>query len=90
MKINDFISQAHIPQPVYVFSYVNLIFSAPLGRQCHLKYAPSTFEHSICSIQTEDFCVPCLILLIEITRQFSCYLYPTIQVLMHCAVPQNL
>lgn len=89
MKINDFISQAHIPQPVSVFLHVNLISSAPLGRQCHLKYSPSTFEHSVCSIQTEDFCVPCLILLIEITRQFSCYLYPTIQVLTYCAVPLN-
>lgn len=40
MKINDFISQVYRPQPVSIFLYVNLISSNPLGRQCHLKYAP--------------------------------------------------
>lgn len=90
MKINDIIFQAYILAALLgVFSpHLNVICPIPLGRQCHLKYAPTCRQTgcAIHSIQTEGFCCPILKLFILITSQFSSYIYTVFVNVIHSAV----
>lgn len=87
MKINDFIFQPYILAALLscFFSHLNVICPIPLGRQCHLKYAPTCKQtgRTIHTIQTEGFCGPILKLFILITSQFSCYLYTVFVAVIH-------
>lgn len=93
MKINDFIFQAYILAALLgFFSHLNVICPIPLGRQCHLKYAPTCRQTgcAIHSIKSEGFCVLILRLFILITSQFRCYLYTVFVVVSHTTVLQHV